>query len=437
MTEQQLFAQHVTTVSGHIEAILTTLDLPGLVIDAGPGQLFFEDDQHKPFRPYHHFSYLCPHRRPHHQLVVTPGEKPKLLFFQPEDFWEDFQPIADEFWSDSFAIEMCPKPDDIWAKTEDYKGYGYLGESIAKANDAGLKTEVKTLVQRLNWHRLYKTPYEAHCLDKASAIGARGHIAAKEAFLNGESEFGIHLAYLKAVAQTDEELPYTPIIALNEKSAVLHYHYKRHQVENPSLFLIDAGANYNGYASDITRTYVNDNAHPVMADLVGAIDWLEQQLCGAVEVGTSFAALHATTNLAIGQILIDQGILTDITAEDAVANELTKIFMPHGLGHALGIFVHDVGAQQKDPEGNPLEPDPNYPKLRTSRAIEPGNYYTIEPGLYFIDMLLRPERDGKNKAHFNWELIDQLLPLGGIRIEDNILVTEDGPKNLTRQYLPQ
>lgn len=437
MTIKSLYQDHIAEVTANITKILAKLELPGLVIDAGAGELFFEDDQHKTFRPYHHFSYLCPHRRTHHQIVITPGEKPKLLFYQPTDFWEDFQPITDEFWTDSFDVQMHAHPDNIWGAVKTYSSYGYLGPAIAKAKDAGLQTEVRTLVQRMNWHRLYKTPYEAYCLDKASEIGARGHVAAKEAFFNGESEFGIHLAYLKGVAATDEELPYTPIIALNEKAAVLHYHYKRHQIDNPQLFLIDAGANYNGYASDITRTYLKKGAHPVMKELIGGVDWLQQELCQKVEVGTSFAELHAITNLAISQMLLDQGVLTGLTAEDAVSKDLSKVFLPHGLGHALGIFVHDVGAQQKDPEGNPVDPDPKYPKLRTSRQIEPGNYYTIEPGLYFIDMLLGPEREGDNKGHFNWPLIDELLPLGGIRIEDNIMVTADGPENYTRRYLPE
>lgn len=437
MAIKDLFTNHIATVTDHIEAICTKLELPGLVIDAGPGALYYEDDQHKPFRPYHHFSYLCPHRRPHHQLVLTPGEKPRLLFYQPEDFWEDFAPIGDEFWADSFAITMCPDPDKIWAESKAYGGYGYLGEAVAKAKDAGFNTDQSSLVHRLNWHRLYKTPYEAHCLDKASEIGARGHLAAKEAFYEGHSEFGIYLAFLEGVAATEDELPYTPIVALNEKSAVLHYHYKRHQVADPKLFLIDAGANYLGYASDITRTYLTEDAHPVMAGLTGAIDWLEQQMCANVETGANFAELHHLTNVALGQILLDHDVLTGLTAEEVAEKGLAKVFMPHGLGHALGIFVHDVGAKQKNPEGDSLDPHPDYPNLRSSRTIEAGNYYTVEPGLYFIDMLLRPERDGDHKAHFNWPLIDALLPLGGIRIEDNILVTDKGPENFTRRYLPE
>lgn len=438
MTIKSLFQDHLGTVTGHIEQICSALNLPGIIIDSGPGQRFFEDDQDKPFRPYHHFSYLCPHRRPHHLIAVTPGKKPELLFFQPEDFWHDFEPIADEFWSDSFAITMLASEDKIWEQAKSYGGYGYLGESVAKADAAGLKTAVPTLVSRLNWHRLYKTPYEAHCLAKATEIGARGHMAAKEAFLAGESEFGVYLAYLYGVAATEDELPYTPIIGFDKKAAILHYHYKQHSSGDAAkLMLIDAGANFNGYASDISRTYLKEGGHEVMAQLVAAIDWLEQQLCDQVKLGTNFAVLNATTHLALAQILLDHDVIQGLSAEDAVAKGLTKVFLPHGLGHALGIFVHDVGAQQKDPEGNKVDPDPEYPTLRTSRAIEPGNCYTIEPGLYFIDMLLRPERDGANKGHYNWGLIDELLPLGGIRIEDNVIVTKDGIDNLTRRYLPE
>jgi Xaa-Pro dipeptidase len=124
--------------------------------------------------------------------------------------------------------------------------------------------------------------------------------------------------------------------------------------------------------------------------------------------------------------------LIGVRGDDAVEAGLTAPFFPHGLGHFLGIQVHDVGGRQKAPEGGVVPPPRQYPYLRTTRTIEEGHVFTIEPGLYFIEMLLRPHRSGPKAGLFDWKLVDQLAGHGGIRIEDNILVTKSGGRNLTR-----
>jgi Xaa-Pro dipeptidase len=97
--------------------------------------------------------------------------------------------------------------------------------------------------------------------------------------------------------------------------------------------------------------------------------------------------------------------------------------------------VHDVSGHQKSPEGGRVEPPKQFPYLRTTRTIEPGQVFTVEPGLYFIEMLLRPHRSGPQKSLFDWKAIDRLSACGGIRIEDNVLVTKDGHRNLTRAHI--
>jgi len=119
-----------------------------------------------------------------------------------------------------------------------------------------------------------------------------------------------------------------------------------------------------------------------------------------------------------------------------VALGLTRPFYPHGLGHHLGIQVHDVAGKLAGPDGSIAPPPAAHPTLRTTRTIETGHVITIEPGLYFIPMLLRPFRENEHKARFDWKLIDELAPNGGIRIEDDMLVTATGGRNLTRPHLP-
>ena len=113
-------------------------------------------------------------------------------------------------------------------------------------------------------------------------------------------------------------------------------------------------------------------------------------------------------------------------------------FFPHGLGHFLGIQVHDVGGHLADPDGRRAPPPKAHPMLRSTRTLEPGHVLTVEPGVYFIEMLLDGWRNGTESRRdaINWEAVDALAPYGGVRIEDNVLVTDTGPRNLTREHLP-
>ena len=114
--------------------------------------------------------------------------------------------------------------------------------------------------------------------------------------------------------------------------------------------------------------------------------------------------------------------------EQAVAEGVTRAFCPHGLGHSLGLQVHDV-AGLRHPDGTPAPAPEQHPALRLTRTLRPGMVVTIEPGLYFINMLLAPLRN--TDLPINWRLVDQLFVCGGIRIEDNVAVTESGFANLT------
>jgi Xaa-Pro dipeptidase len=130
-------------------------------------------------------------------------------------------------------------------------------------------------------------------------------------------------------------------------------------------------------------------------------------------------------------MLVDTGILK-CGPEEAFTKELTVPFCPHGLGHLLGIQVHDVGGQQLDIDGHTQSPPEPYASLRLTRPLAQDMVITVEPGLYFIPMLLAKKQ--ANGAPIDWSLVDLLSPFGGIRIEDNvrILPAGAGVENLTR-----
>jgi len=191
----------------------------------------------------------------------------------------------------------------------------------------------------------------------------------------------------------------------------------------------------NGYASDITRTYANDKSPDVFRRLLDGMDALQRNLVGQVAPGKPYVDIQIAAHRGVARLLHDAGILK-AAPEEAVTRGFTRPFLPHGVGHHLGLQVHDVGGHQVDARGTKQQPPAEHPYLRTTRPLDVGHVVTIEPGLYFIPMLLDPLRESSDASLFDWQQIDGLLPYGGIRIEDDVLVTPTGQEDLTRPLLP-
>jgi Xaa-Pro dipeptidase len=193
--------------------------------------------------------------------------------------------------------------------------------------------------------------------------------------------------------------------------------------------LIDAGAQYRGYASDITRTYAASPGR--FADLIEATDRAQLRLCDEIVAGRDYRDVHLTAHRILGSVLHEIG-LTGVSGADALDQGITSVFFPHGIGHLLGLQVHDVGGVMGDVNGAERERPPGHPYLRLTRMLEPGVAVTVEPGIYFIDSLLRAARNNEKHALINWDVVDELRPYGGIRIEDNVVTTANAPENMTR-----
>lgn len=434
MDESRLYAAHLQELTRRLEGALAETQHDVLVVDAGRPFTYFADDNHPPHQVTPHFAWWCPVEGPHHLLVLRPGRRPRLIRHAPEDYWYEQAPLGSPFWAAHFDLEEAGDADAVWSRLDGAKRAAYVGDSAERAEAAGLAANPAALVKRLDWERSYKTAYEVERMAEATTRAAPGHRAARGAFLDGASELGIHHAYLAALGACERDLPYPTIVCLDEKSAILHYENKR-GVGNGRVLLIDAGARVAGYACDITRTHVSEACEPRFAALLEGMDGLQRRLCDAVKPGQAFTELHLLAHRLIAELLVERGLLR-VGADQALAEGLTRPFFPHGLGHHLGIQVHDVAGHQADPAGAPAPPPEAHPFLRNTRTMEPGQVFTIEPGLYFIPMLLRPFRQGPQRDAFDWETIDALTPCGGIRVEDNVLVTEAGHRNLTREQLP-
>ncbi|MBX7185843.1 MAG: Xaa-Pro dipeptidase [Vicinamibacteria bacterium] len=412
-------------------ATLAETGFDALVLGAGTQMVYYADDMEPPFRSNPHFASFCPLKGPHHAIVVKPGSKPRLIRWAPKDYWYERAPFAADFWTSGFEIDEADTAEGVFKKTGALGRAAFVGDDTAGAAAAGLTLNPEALIKRMDWDRAIKTAYEVECLSRATVAGAKGHTAAREAFLAGQSELAIHHAFVKGAGCTDDALPYPTIVCLDAKAAILHYHAKR-ATGSGRLLLLDAGVSDLGYGCDITRTSAAPACDPKFKALIEAVDKLQLELCAMVKPGPSYIDIHLEAHRKIGAVLVGQGILK-CSLEATIEKGYTSVFFPHGVGHHLGIQVHDIGGRQKAREGGVLPPPPGHPYLRNTRVMETGHVFTIEPGIYFVEMLLEPFRGSQD---FNWPLIDQLAPYGGIRVEDNVLVTAHGHRNLTREHLP-
>jgi len=199
--------------------------------------------------------------------------------------------------------------------------------------------------------------------------------------------------------------------------------------------LIDAGVQYNNYASDITRTYAYDKGSDFYA-MIKYLDNAQQQLVAEGGIGKSPMDLQFLAQQKIAQILMEFKLLK-VSVEQALDSNIINTFFPHGLGHHLGSNVHDKGSRLANPQGELITPSPKYPNLRASAPMQANQVYTVEPGIYFIPSLLDKLR-AKQPDSLDWSQIERWIPFGGIRIEDNIILHADGRiENITRQAFCQ
>lgn len=429
------YPAHFKTLISQTTAALEAAGYPALVIAAGSPHRIFLDDMDYPFKVNPHFRRWIPLNDAAHSLLVfRPGKRPLLLHFRPDDYWHKPPEAPTGYWVEHFEIQSIANLEDMPAALPDYsRGAAFLGEWREQFADWGLANpNPEKLLHQLHFHRAWKTEFELLCMAEASRLGVRAHLGAERAYRDGASEYEIHQAYLSACSHTEAELPYGNIIAFGPNAAVLHYtHLPRQRPKQvaPS-FLIDAGASCNGYACDITRTYARSDGE--FAELIADMDSAQQELCKRALPGVSFPDLHLEAHAQVARLLKKFDLVT-CSAEAALETGITRTFLPHGLGHLLGLQVHDMGGFLASPDGQTLAPPDGHPFLRLTRTLEPGWVTTIEPGLYFIDTLLDKLRATPLASNVNWKRVDVFRPYGGVRIEDNVLVEATGARNLTRE----
>lgn len=429
-----LYQDHIIENQARVKKVLERENLDGLVIHSGQAKRQFLDDLSYPFKCNPLFKAWLPVTdNPNCWLIVNGTDKPKLVFYRPKDFWHKVPDEPSDFWTSEFDIHLLAQPNQVETLLPyDRERFAYLGEQLEVAKALGFDhINPEGVLNFLHYHRAYKTEYEQVCMREANKLAVKAHNAAKDAFYAGKSEYDIQRAYLSACQHAETEVPYDNIVALNENCAILHYtHFERQAPSEMNSFLIDAGAQFNGYAADITRTYSFKDDE--FAKLIKAVDTLQKELVDGLKPGLSYVDLHLECHRKIAKVLADFQ-LVNVSAEKALELGIVSTFFPHGLGHHLGLQVHDMGGFMADERGTHINAPEGHEFLRCTREIEPNMIFTIEPGLYFIESLLQDLANSDNGQFVNWDNVDKFRKYGGIRIEDNVIVHRERNENMTRE----
>jgi Xaa-Pro aminopeptidase len=254
----------------------------------------------------------------------------------------------------------------------------------------------------------------------AVAATSAGFAELRSLIAPGRTERDLQVALEAAFMRNGGDfLSFETIVAAGNHAAVLHFSPTLRELADGQVLLVDAGAEHRGYAADVTRTYAVGGRFTAEQQI--AFDAVHRALDDAIAMcrpGVQWRDVHRAASLAIADGLVELGVLLG-DRESLVDSGAVRIFFPHGVGHMVGLGVRDAG---------PASDEPSSPGLRLDIPLEPRHAWTVEPGLYFVAPLLARERGHEG---VNWERVDELLDFGGVRLEHDVVITDDGCEVLT------
>lgn len=301
----------------------------------------------------------------------------------------------------------------------------------------GFSVDDQTLFPVIADLRVYKTEHEIRVIRYVVSISSYAHRQVMKKIRPGNYEYQAESEFLNACYKKGgcRHVSYTCICGSGVNGAILHYGHagapNSSPIKDGAVCLFDMGGNYFGYAADITCSFpANGKFTPDQKLIYEAVLSANRAVHKAVKPGVSWVDMHSLANKILLEELKKGGLLQgDVT--NMLEAGLGAIFQPHGLGHLMGLDVHDVGGYLAGQPERPTKPGLN--KLRTARILKPGMVFTIEPGCYFIEPLLEKAlNDPVLRDFLVPEVINRFRNFGGVRIEDNILVTEHGAEDLTK-----
>ena len=406
-------------------AVVEAWDLSDEVVLVGAGERVpvpGRGDRTYPFRAHSEYFYLTDRERPG-----------GVLAFDPHEGWVDFvTPVTrdERLWEGATGDAQegrAASELDGWLGERRGPPLVGLGAQVAGvAADETLATELR---YALNHVRRQKDELEVARMRVAEQATSAGFAGIQSLLAPGKSEREVQVELEAEFFRNGADfLAFDTIVGSGPNSAVLHFPPSQRRFGDGELILIDAGGEYRGYASDITRTYpASDEFTPEQAELYALVRSAGLAALARCTAGTEWRDVHRTAALVIAEGLVDFGLLRG-HRDSLIEQGAQSLFFPHGIGHMVGLGVRDAGEVLP---GRPQRED-EFPKLRIDLPLLPGYVVTVEPGIYFVPALLRdPEFRQRHRTTVDWDRAERMLDFGGIRIEDNVLITDGEPDVLT------
>ncbi len=400
-----------------------------------------------PFRASSHFLYFAGLPLENAAIVLNQG---KLELFVDEAspdsaLWHGEMPKREEIAQsigadDAFPLSELPARATGAATIAVQDATTYLQQAqvlnrpVASANaPQGIDRELINAIASL---RLCHDAGALSELRKAAAVTVEVHKAGMKATPNAKVEAEVRAAMESVMIAHNMTCAYGSIVTVHGE--VLHNDQYHHSLQPGDLLLADVGAETSmGWAADVTRTWpVAGKFSPTQRDIYNVVLAAHDACIDKIRPGIEYLEIHLLAASVIAEGLVDLGILQG-QVSDLVEMDAHALFFPHGVGHLLGLDVHDMedlGDLAGYEEGRTRSKRFGLGYLRLNRPLKPGMLVTIEPGFYQVPAILNhPELRSKYQAVVNWECLAQFSDVRGIRIEDDVLVTEEGSEVLTAQ----
>jgi len=310
----------------------------------------------------------------------------------------------------------------------------YRIAGLLKAHPEEVKARISQfLMEEVSKQRSVKSDAEIEQIEDALSVTDRMHRACMAAARPGMREIELSGLIQSIALSGNRQQAYNPIVTVHGE--VLHNDSSETVIEDGQLLLNDSGAESPmWYASDITRTFpVNGRFTEIQKEIYQLVLRVQLEAIKLAKPGVTYRDVHTDSCRIMVQGLLDLGLMKGDPSE-AVAAGAHALFFPHGIGHMMGLDVHDmedlgdiVGYGKKEPRSGQF----GLKYLRLSRPLEPGFVLTVEPGIYFIPALIeRWSSEKQHEAFINYSRVEEFITVGGIRVEDNILITESGARLL-------
>ena len=357
-----------------------------------------------------------------------------VLAYDPQEGWTEFVPVAgadERLWSGGTTEEKGTPVSKLgpWLEQRRGRRFAQLGAPVPDApSNPEIAVELRAALDRI---RRIKDDVELARMRVASDATRAGFAAAVTIVAPGISERTLQIEIeAEFFRKGADAVGYDSIVASGPNAAVLHHLPTPRVLAAGELVLIDAGAEYRCYDCDVTRTYpVSGRFSPEQAEVYALVSNVQRATIARCRAGVEYRDVHLSAAVDIAQGLIDLGFLRG-SAADLVEEGASALFFPHGIGHMVGLGVRDAGGYLP---GRPRSQAPALRFLRIDLPLEAGHVVTVEPGVYFpAHVLDDPDVRRQHHNSVRWDRVDTLRGFGGVRIEDNVLIREDGNEVLTR-----